>query len=122
MLVKNADIQFPAIRYFVGNTDRGENVEGEVLTLRAGNVWMAVDDAGAKAAGNIRNEPPIWSHEIVTHTDVKTEVMIFAPAKARFQRCAQLNLLVTTQPPLGVTVDDSPAHARRYKFRANLVA
>src|ERR1700682_5275267 len=110
MFVKNADVQFQTVVYFVRNTHGGEDVEGKVLSLAAVNTGVAVDPTEAEATGNVGNQTPIGPDEVVTHAGVETEVMIFDSAENRLRRRGHVKLIVTAQPT--VVVDLAPAHPR----------
>src|SRR5437764_1551879 len=65
MLVKNSGVEFQMIVYAIGDAGCGENVEGEVLALRAKDTRVAVEPAQADAAGNVGDETRPGFREVV---------------------------------------------------------
>ena len=57
------------IVHSIGDAGCGENVEGEVLALRAKDTRVAVEPAQADAAGNVGDETGPGFREVVTETD-----------------------------------------------------
>ena len=43
MLIEQTGIQFPSVVYFVRHSGRSQNVEREILALRAGDVRVAIN-------------------------------------------------------------------------------
>src|SRR5207302_1411847 len=120
MLVKNAGGRFPMIVDFVGNADGGEDVEGEILALRAEMIGVAVDPTEADATRDVGDETRVWFHEIVTQANRNAVVEILRAAHNRFGHAENVDLVEAAQPT--VLVHRAPAPARGDELARDLVA
>src|ERR1700757_905191 len=102
MPIKHAGIDLPAAVDFVGESGSGQNVEGEILSLRSAHVRMTVDPTQTEPAGKIRNNSPVRAHKIITAPEVDAEIMIFHAANDRFRHQGETKLVVTTRPVLAI--------------------
>jgi len=71
---------------------------------------MAVDPTQTQAGGNVRDESRSWPDEVITRTEVESEIMIFDAAKNRLRDRADIKLIVTAEP--AVRVYGAPSHTR----------
>src|SRR5437660_5052756 len=119
MLVKGADVDLPILIDFVGHAEAGQNVEGEILSLRTAHVGVTVDPTETEAARNVGNQSPIRTNKIVTAAEVDAEIMIFDSADNRFGHQGETKLIVTARP--AVAVVHAPPNAAGDELRSNFV-
>src|ERR1700741_3562917 len=119
MLIKNSGIHFPTLVDLIGEAGAGQNVEGEILALRAAHIRVAVDPTEAETAGKIRNDAPVRLNKLVTAAAVHAEIMIFNAADSRLRHQRERELIVATRPVVAVV--HAPANPARDKLRRDLV-
>ena len=72
---------------------------------------MAVDPTQTQAGGNVRDESSSWSDEVITRTEVESEIMVLDAAKNGLRNRADIKLIVTAEP--AVCVYGAPSHPCR---------
>src|SRR5205085_10146121 len=120
MLVEDPGIKFEMVVHLVGNAGRRQDVEGEVLSLRAEIIRMAVEPAKTDSARNVGNKTRPRLGEVVTKPDRDAVIEILRPADDRFDHKKRVNLVVTLEP--AVALDDAPAPARGEELSSDFVA
>src|SRR6266446_1686678 len=83
MLVKNAHVDFEVIVDQIIDPCRGQNIEGEILSLAVAKRVRAVDPAQADTARSVRLQAPAGTHEDMPKAGGEAEVMILRPLENR---------------------------------------
>src|ERR1041385_1093558 len=119
MFIENSGAYIPTFVDLVGKTGRRQNVKCKILALPARNIGVTVDPTQAKTAGKIRNQARPWLNEVITQTEIESEIAVLDSLQNRFGNSAKIKLIVTAQPV--IPLHNTPAHSCSDKFRRDLI-
>src|SRR5450432_1084582 len=109
MLKDQTQVRLPLVINFVGNPRRAQDVECEVLSLRAINICVAVDPPEPNAAGDVGSESAAGEQEIVTQADGDAVIIVLRTAKNRLRHAREVKLIVAAKKSLAIDRTKTPS-------------
>src|SRR5262249_16909407 len=115
-----ADVEFPMIVYQIIHADRGQDVEGKVLSLPLTKLIGAIDKAGPDPTRGVRLQAPARAHKNMAESGRNSEVVIFRSAKNWFRHGEEVNLVISAKDTVVVAIH-APTQTPSKELRTNLV-
>lgn len=120
MLVDDARGSLPFVGDSIGKPKRSEAVEGEILSLRAVNICVAIDPAQPHATRDVWSNSTFGVEEVVTKTDRNAVIEIFRATEDRFYHGQGVELVIPAQPSFAENWAEPPS--RGDELSTDLVA